>query len=74
MLAVIRMLLDGNTTSREAATACRANGIFRENFRQCFRELAIKSRNVWAATHDPMSKSIVRDSLSKGQYAQGFDG
>jgi putative SOS response-associated peptidase YedK len=28
-----------------------ANGIFRENFRQCFRELAIKCRNVGAATH-----------------------
>ena len=27
---------------RESATACRTNGIFRENFRQSVRELTIK--------------------------------
>ena len=37
---------------RKPATACRSNGILRENLRQCVRELTIKCRNVVAATHD----------------------
>src|ERR1035437_7632918 len=52
MLAVIGVLLDGSTSPCESATACRTNGIFRENFRQSVRELTIKCRNVGAATHD----------------------
>ena len=39
-LAVVGVL-DGSASSRESATTCRTNGIFRENFRQCVRELAI---------------------------------
>src|ERR1035437_833725 len=52
VFTVLGVLLDGSPTSRKVATAGRATGIFRKNFRQCIRELAIKCRNVGAATHD----------------------
>ena len=42
------MLLDGSACTCEAATACRANGIFRENLRQRVRELIVKCRYVGA--------------------------
>ena len=50
MLAVVGMLLDSCASPSEPATACRANGIFRENFGQRIRELVIKCRNVGAAS------------------------
>jgi len=34
-LAVVGVLLDGSASPCESATACRADGIFRENLRQC---------------------------------------
>ena len=46
MFAVPGMLLDGSACPCEPATACWANGIFRENLGQSLRELAIKFRNV----------------------------
>src|SRR5262245_48266452 len=45
-LAVVGVLLDGSASPCEPTTACRANGIFRENLRQCVCELAIECRNV----------------------------
>jgi hypothetical protein len=51
-LAVIWVLLDCSAGPCEAATGRRANGIFRKNISQCVRELAIKCRDVGAATHD----------------------
>src|ERR1019366_6032801 len=51
MFAVVGMLLDGSASPSKSSTACRANGIFRENLSQCVRELKIKCRNVGPANH-----------------------
>jgi hypothetical protein len=51
MLAVFRVLLNSSTCPCEAATACRANCILRENLRQGVRELVAKCRNVVAGAH-----------------------
>jgi hypothetical protein len=52
MLAVFRVLLDGGARPGEPTTRCRTNGVFRQNVSQRLGELAIKRRNVCAATHD----------------------
>jgi hypothetical protein len=52
MLAVFRMLFHGSASPGEPTMGCRTNGVFAQNVRQCLGELAIKRRNVRAATHD----------------------
>jgi hypothetical protein len=46
VLTILRVLLDGSACPGEAATACRANSVFCEHFRQRVRELLAKCRNV----------------------------
>jgi hypothetical protein len=52
MLAVFGMLFDGDASPGEPTTGCRTNGVFGQNVSQRLGELAIKRRNVCAATHD----------------------
>ena len=52
MLAVFRVLLDGSASPCESTTGCRTSGMLGQNVHQCLGELAIKRRNVRAATHN----------------------
>ena len=52
MLAVFWMLFDGSASPGKPTTGCRTNGVFGQNVCQRLGELAIKRRNVCAATHD----------------------
>ena len=51
MFGIFRMLLDGGASPSEPTTACRANGILRQNLGQRFGELLIKVCNVPATSH-----------------------
>ena len=51
MFGILGKFLDGSTSPSKSSTACRASGIFGENFGQRIRKLAIKCRNVGAANY-----------------------
>lgn len=51
MFGIFGMLLDGSASPSEPTTACRANGILRQNLGQRFGELLIKVCNVPATSH-----------------------
>src|SRR5450759_4129368 len=69
MFAVVGMFLDGSTSPSEPATACRANGIFRENFGQRIRELVIKCRNVGVVYHaiNPLRRAPIISAREKSR-------
>jgi hypothetical protein len=46
------MLFHGSASPGEPTTGCRTNGVFGQSVCQRLGELAIKRRNVCAATHD----------------------
>jgi hypothetical protein len=52
MLAIFGMLFYDSARPGEPTTRCRTNGVFGQNICQRLGELAIKRRNVCAATHD----------------------
>ena len=68
MFGIFGMLLDGSASPREPTTACRANGILRQNLGQRFGELFIKVCNVAATSH-----AFIAFPEAKASHYTNFD-